>query len=239
MRERHVKTKNQFNIIQNLGQNSAWFCLAINLIDLWNNFDKSNNSFNISKECGLRICNCQGHISQVSTIIMSGWLTDKTRQWSDLGPKKVGSENVEDNIDDREDEGDDVDDLDRDAAWGGFLSLDRRYPVHLIWGFQLLGFSLGHRPIFVCFCQFLLQPLLLSSMASSSASLPTSASKYINLFIPFHFLLSIHFHSLGSHIFSDLSPFIDYPCDWLINLLTCFWWIWLMWSRLMGMVTQH
>ena len=49
-----------------------------------------------------------------------------------MGPKKVGFEKIEDNIDDREDEGDDVDDLDRDDAWGGFLSLDRRYPVHLI-----------------------------------------------------------------------------------------------------------
>ena len=39
---------------------------------------------------------------------MSGWLTDKTGQWSDLGPKKVGFEKIEDNIDDREDEGDDV-----------------------------------------------------------------------------------------------------------------------------------
>ena len=41
-----------------------------------------------------------------------------------MGPKKVGFEKIEDNIVDREDEGDDVDDLDRDGAWGGFFSLD-------------------------------------------------------------------------------------------------------------------
>ena len=201
MRKRHVTTKNQFNIIQTIGQNSAWFCLAINLIDLWNNFDKSNNSFNISKERGLRICNCQGHIGQVSTIIMSGWLTDKTGQWSDLGPKKVGFEKIEDNIDDCWGWG-------RWCGWSwqrlclGRFSLSwqaiSRPPYLRI---PIIRNSVGHRPIFVCFCQFLLQPLLLLSMASSSASLPTSASKYINLFIPFHFLLSYYFHSLGSHFF--------------------------------------
>ena len=169
-------------------------------------------SFNISKEHGLCICTCQGHINHVSTILVSGWLTDKTGQWSDLGPKKVGFEKIEDNIDDCWVCG-------RwcgDGAWGGFLSIDRRYPVHLIWGFQLLGTNVGHRPFLICFCQFLLKPLLLLSMASSSVSLPASAStstSFVDLFIPFHFLLSNYFQSLGNHFFSDLSPFMVYPYD--------------------------